>query len=83
MIELPKDMSINKDKPSILYTIIIALAIYHIIIVTGFAVASFITMDNKFAYISFFDWAEAGRAFYALGLFALFMITFGLMIDRS
>ena len=76
MINSLKDMSIKKDKPSNLYTIIIALAAYHMLIVAGFAVVSFVTMDNKFAYISFFDWQVVGRAFYVLGFWVLFIITF-------
>ena len=70
MIELPKEFKelTTKDNKntSTLYNFIIGLAVYHLIIFIGFALASFVTMENHFVHISFFDWSEGGRIMYVV-----------------
>jgi len=74
-IKLPEGMRVKKDKPSIPYAIIIGVAIYHLIIFIGFALASFITMENHFKSISFFDWHEMGRLLYVVCYFPTLVIS--------
>ena len=78
MINSTSDMVIKKEKISPAYRAIMVIAIYHLIIVLGFALASFITMENKFINISFFDWDNLGRGVYVLFYFALLPFMFDL-----
>lgn len=83
MIELPKNMTIKKTKVSTTYTAVTAIAIYHALIIIGFAVSSFVMMENRFIYISFFDWDESSRAMYIFFYIPILIFAFALKDSHS
>jgi len=78
MIKLPKDMTINKERPSTVYSIVTGIAIYHLLILVGFALSSFITMENQFKLISFFDWPEFARFAYVVFYFPVLVVSYAI-----
>ena len=79
--ELMKGMTVNNSKkPSPLYKIITALAIYHLLTTIGFAITSFITMENQFVNISFYDWSVGARAVYMCGYVYIIVILLSILI---
>ena len=82
MIKLPKDMTIKKEKVSPLYRVITVLAIYHLLIVFWFAAESFVTMENRFVALSFFEWSDLGRGMYLLFYLVLLPFMFDLTEEK-